>query len=73
MQSGITVYRTIFSVNRSQILYQSEDFIPQVARNPFYRDVTSSYVRTTDITININHGKDRPERLYLGIQSWMGG
>ena len=61
------VYRVTFSVNHSQLLEPSVNFIPPVARNPFYKDVTSQYVNTTDITIKPETGKDNPTYLYLGV------
>jgi len=63
------VYRNTFSVNHSQILRQSKNFVPPVARNPFFRDVTASYVRTSDITIPLKVDKNRAEHMYLGIFS----
>ena len=63
------VYRNTYSANRSQILRPTKDFVPPVARNPFYRDVTASYVRTADVSVNIKTGKHKPEYLYLGVFS----
>ena len=63
------VYRNTYSVNRSQILSPTKDFVPTVANNPFYKDVTASYTRTSDITIKVNTGKNKPEHLYLGVFS----
>ena len=62
-------YRTTFSINRTQILESLKDYVPSDAKNPFYKDVTTSYVRTADITIKPKTGRDRPEYLYLGVFS----
>ena len=61
------VYRKTFSVNLSQILESSEDHIPPVARNPFYKDVTSQYVKTANVTLKPKTGRDNPKHLYLGV------
>ena len=72
--SAAKVYRKIFSVNRSQILRQTKDYVPPFAAYPFYKDVTSSYVSTADISIKPKTGIDSPEHLYLGVFSlgWQG-
>ncbi|MDR2916522.1 MAG: hypothetical protein LBV74_17125 [Tannerella sp.] len=66
------VYRNTFSVNHTQILQKTNDYIPQVAKNPFYKDVTANYVQTTTITIKTDSLKDDPKHLYLGVfgQGW---
>ena len=67
--STAKAYRNTFSVNRSQILHPSSDYVPSAPSKPFYRDVTAQYIRTTDITIRPEIKGHKPEYLYLGVFS----
>lgn len=69
LQHIAKIYRKTYAVNREQVLTHTEEYVPDVAKNPLYKDVTAEYVRSVDVTLRPTTGKDRPKRLYLGLFS----
>lgn len=60
------VYRQTYSIQK-HLQPAKNEFIPTLLQDPFIRDVTSKYVRTTDITINIPKAKNKIHHAYLAV------
>ena len=60
------VYRQTYSIQK-HLQPAKNEFIPALLQDPFIRDVTSKYVRTTDITLNIPKAKNKIHHAYLAV------
>jgi hypothetical protein len=68
--SASKVYRTAFSANRSKLLQQVPGYLPATVRNPFYRDVTAGYFKTTDIKVDVANGQSSVACLGVFNSGW---
>lgn len=68
------VYRRTFSINENILKLNSvERFVPTVFANPFIKDVTCDYMKTSDVSIKVN-GTCRHRYAYLAVfdnQNWV--
>jgi hypothetical protein len=56
------VFRRIYAINETiEHIYKTEKYIPVAFNTPFMRDVTHEYMKTSNITVNI----DNPDKHYL--------
>lgn len=62
------VYRITYSHN-SIPSTNGFDSIPELFQNPFYKDVTNKYVKTTDLTVVVDKSlyNHKPDHIYLAI------
>ncbi len=60
------VYRKTYSRNPVPQPRNAREYIPELFRSPFNRDVSSHYMKVTDIELDVN-GKDDPRHVYLAV------
>lgn len=62
------VYRKSFSHNEIPRPSDEEEFVPELFRDPFNRDVSAQYMNVKDISLSLNIRRgDDPEYVYLAV------